>query len=98
MPTVWIPPLMRSLSNNQTKVVVAGQTVRQVIENLEQRFPGMMDRLMQDGQVKPGIAVAIDGEVNNEGISLRTPVDEQSEIHFVPAISGGMCSTTSPHR
>ena len=89
MPIVWIPPLMRALAENQSKVEIAGTTVQEIIDNLDVQFPGMKDRLMADGRVKPGIAVAIDGDVNNEGISMRAPVGEDSEIHFVPAISGG---------
>ena len=89
MATVWIPPLMRSLTDNEQKVEVPGETLRDVIDNLDDRFPGIKDRLMEEGRVRPSIAVAIDGEVNNEGVSLSASVAGDSEIHFVPAISGG---------
>ena len=87
MPNVWIPPLMRSLSGNRDQLVVPGDTLREVVNNLEKECPGIKDRLFQDGKIKPGIAIAIDGVVHTKG--LGTPVDDKSEIHFVPAISGG---------
>ncbi len=78
---------MRSLSNNRDQLVVPGTTLREVVANLEQECPGIRERLFQDGKIKPGIAIAIDGVVNTKGLGV--PVQADSEIHFVPAISGG---------
>lgn len=88
MPEVWIPSLMRSLTHGQEQVQVPGETVREVIENLEARFPGISERICEDGRIRPGLAVAIDGVVGNEG--MRQKVAEESEVHFVTAISGGL--------
>lgn len=87
MATVWIPPLLQDLTDGQTKIHVAGETVREVIEHLEQDFPGITERLCQDERLKPGIAVVVDSEVSNRG--LRQRLTATSEIHFLPAISGG---------
>lgn len=88
MPEVWIPSLMRSLTHGQEQVQVPGKTVREVIENLETRFPGISERICEDGRIRPGLAVAIDGVVGNDG--MRQRVAEESEVHFVAAISGGL--------
>ena len=64
-----------------------GNTVRQVIENLEERYPGFRERLIDQNRVKPNIAVAIDGEITPLGLIGK--VSEASEVHFLPAISGG---------
>lgn len=87
MPTVWIPPLMRSLTDDQEQVEASGETVREVVEDLEKRFPGLADRLCQDDALRPGITVAVDGVVSNKGLRQRVQAD--SEVHFVPAIGGG---------
>ena len=87
MPTVFIPALVRDLSRGQESLVVSGATVGQVIEALEQAFPGMRDRLCKDGALRPGIAVVVDGQVSRLG--PIQPVKPDSEIHFLPAISGG---------
>ncbi len=78
---------MQELSNGKERVVVEGNTVRQVIENLEESYPGFRERLIDQNRVKPNIAVAIDGEITPLGLIGK--VSEASEVHFLPAISGG---------
>lgn len=88
MAEVWIPSLMRKLTHGQDKVIVEGTTLREVIENLEVQFPGIKDRVVyEDYRIAPGLAVAIDGVVTEEG--LRAQVSPGCEIHFVTAIAGG---------
>ena len=86
MATVYIPSLMRDITS-QAKVQVAGSTVRQIIENLEQAYPGLKDRLIEDNRIRESISVVVDGEVTP--IGLLEKVGEDSEVHFVPAIAGG---------
>jgi molybdopterin converting factor small subunit len=87
MPVVWIPALLQSLTGGEERVVVSGKTVRDVIDQLEGRYPGVKERLVEKGEIRPHIAVAIDGDVSPEG--LQQDVQEGSEIHFIPALSGG---------
>ena len=78
---------MQELSNGEQRVNVQGNNVRQVIDNLDAVYPGFKDRLVEDGRVKPNISVAIDGEITPLGMLEK--VREDSEVHFLPAISGG---------
>jgi molybdopterin synthase sulfur carrier subunit len=87
MPAVWIPALMRDLTGGNEVVRVPGQTVRQVIESLDERFPGIKDRLCEKGDLRPNILVIVDGEVSRH--RLRQVLSENSEVHFLPAVSGG---------
>jgi molybdopterin synthase sulfur carrier subunit len=87
MPAVWIPALMRDLTAGQEVVRVPGQTVREVIDGLEERFPGMRARLCDEDGLRPGIIVIVDREVSHR--RLRQAVNADSEVHFLPAISGG---------
>ncbi len=66
---------------------VEARNVRQLINALEEQFPGIRERLIEDNQVRSNLAVSIDGEVARMGLLER--VGESSEVHFVPAISGG---------
>lgn len=88
MPTVIVPALLRQLTNGQERVTVRGATVRQVVEDLERQFPGIKTHLIEDGDLKSGIAVSVDGEMGVGG--LLDPVKETSEIFFLPAIGGGL--------
>jgi len=87
MPTVWIPALLRDVTGGQDIVTVPGSTLRQVIEALNQTYPGIKDRLCDANGLRSGIAVAVDTEVARLGLSQ--PVGENSEIHILPAIGGG---------
>jgi molybdopterin converting factor small subunit len=87
MATVFIPSLMQSLTNGEHRVEIGGATVRQIINNLDARYPGMKERLVEANRVKSNISVAIDGEVTTLG--LLGKVGESSEVHFLPAIGGG---------
>lgn len=88
MPTVWIPPLLRSLTAGQESVQVAGATLRETIDALDARFPGIKARLCQGDAMRPGLSVVIDGQVSRGGLSEA--VQENSEVHFIPAIAGGL--------
>jgi len=84
---VWIPSLHRDLANGAERVTLSGDTVADLVDELEARFPGMQDRLCEDGRIRPYIAVSVNGEISHRG--LRHRLTETSEIHFIPALSGG---------
>lgn len=90
MPTAYIPTLLQGLTGGRATVEVAGSTVGEVIENLDRAWPGIGERLMEAGRLRPNISVAVDGEVSPMG--LLEPVGESSEVHFVAAIKGGAVS------
>jgi hypothetical protein len=87
MAVVWIPSLMRSLTEDQPRVEVQGGSVREVIEELEIAYPGTRERICDGDVLRAGIAVSVDGIVVEGG--LRQGVGPHSEIHFVVAVSGG---------
>ena len=91
MPKVWIPALLLSLSEGKQTVDITGKTVRQVIDNLELEYPGIRARLMDGDRLRPSITVMVDGVISQE--KLRHKLDESSEVHFIPAISGGKRSS-----
>ncbi|MCH7605960.1 MAG: MoaD/ThiS family protein [Chloroflexi bacterium] len=88
MATVFIPTMLLPLTGGVKQVVFEAANVRQVISGLEDRFPGIKERLIAEGKLAPNVAVAIDGEVARMG--LLEKVGENSEVHFVPAIGGGI--------
>ncbi len=87
MVEVWIPVAMRNLTGGRDRVRVAGSTIRQVMDNLDEEHPGMKKVLCHDDEIMPGIAVVVDGETTTMGLLER--VEEDSEVHFLPAIGGG---------
>ena len=98
MPEVWLPPRIQALTGGRQQVAVPGATVRQVINNLEREYPGARDLLMdvEEDDLLPGLAVVVDGETSLLGLLER--VGEGSEVHFLPAIGGGVGGGRSVHR
>lgn len=87
MVRVFVPTMLQASTGGVKEVEVTARNVRQVIERLDEQFPGIADRLTEDGDIRSNLAVAIDGEVARMGMMER--VGEDAEIHFVPAIGGG---------
>lgn len=92
MPIVWIPAQLRDLTKGQQSVSVIGDTVREAIETLEIKFPGIKERLCEGDNIRPNISVLVDGHVTS--LKIRERLQETSEVHFVVRISGGSCIKT----
>ena len=90
MPVVGIPALMRNLTDGEDSVTVSGNTIRDVIENLDKRYPGTKDRLCDGDKIRPGIAIYVNGILIRA--NLRSQINADAELHFLPAISGGVSS------
>ena len=87
MATVYIPSLMQKLTDGKSKVEIEGATIRQIITQLDSQYPGIKERLVEDNRIKGNISVAVDGEITPLGMLEK--VNENSEVHFLPAIGGG---------
>jgi len=87
MPTVVIPSLLRKFTDGLERVEVPGRSIRELVRHLGERFPGIDQQLLEEGDIRPSIAVSIDGEIATGGV--LDPVGENSEVHFIPALGGG---------
>jgi hypothetical protein len=94
MPKVYIPSLLQSLTSGQRQVEVVGRTVLEIIRNLDKAHPGIEERLIEGGNLRANISVAVDGEITPLG--LLENVGQDSEIHFVAAIKGGLTRGAPP--
>ena len=88
MPEVWVPLAAQRLTGGRQRVRAAGSTIRQVVDDLEMAYPGIKAHLCEGDDIMPGIAVIVDSEVTN--IGMLAHVRKESEVHFLPAIGGGM--------
>jgi molybdopterin converting factor small subunit len=88
MASVWVPATMQHLTGGEAVVQAPGGTVREVLTRLEEQCPGIKAAIVQDdGRLRPGVAVAVDGYVTSLGLFQR--VEPGSDIQIVPAIGGG---------
>lgn len=87
MTKVRIPQPLLSFTRNEEFVHVSGKNVRQIIDELDLNYPGIKAALLDKGKLKPDIAVMLDGKISQLG--LLEAVSENSELLFIPAITGG---------
>jgi molybdopterin synthase sulfur carrier subunit len=87
MATVFIPAALRRLTAGREQTIASGRNVGQLIDDLDRQFPGFRKQLVEGDDLKPSIAVSIDGEIATG--RLLEPVGESSEVHFLPALGGG---------
>lgn len=81
MATVYLQADHRRFTGGEKVLQVTGNTVGDLISELERRYPGL-GTLLSDGA-----SVAINGELIPNGIFEK--VDEATEVYFVPLIAGG---------
>jgi molybdopterin converting factor small subunit len=78
---------MQIYTANLEVVQAGGKNVRALINELEKNYPGIKGALLKEDKLKPGLAIMSDGEISHLG--LLQPLSEDSEVVFIPAISGG---------
>ena len=56
MAVVRIPPTLRNEVGGERAVEAAGGTVRELLDDLMERFPGLRGQLVEDGDVAPFVS------------------------------------------
>ncbi|MBK5223425.1 MAG: MoaD/ThiS family protein [Acidimicrobiia bacterium] len=88
--TVRVPTTLRTLTAGTSEVAVEGDTLAEVIENLEAAHPGFRDRLLDDeGQLRRFVNVFVsDDDVRFlDGLGTLVPAGET--VSIIPAVAGG---------
>ena len=88
--TIRIPTPLRKLTNEQETVEVEPTTVGVAIDELEGKFPGIKERLVdEDGDVRRFVNVYVNQEdirfLENQATSLK----DGDDVSIIPAIAGG---------
>jgi molybdopterin synthase sulfur carrier subunit len=87
---VRIPPTLRNEVGGAREVEAAGGTLREVLSDLADRFPGLGNQVLEDGhEIAPFVNVYLDSEDVRTLDGLDTPVREGSTVILLPAMAGG---------
>ena len=88
---VRIPTPLMKLTDNQSEVSAEGETISDIINNLEKQFNGIKDRICEENGAPRRF---INIYVNEEDIRFlegeKTTVKDGDEISIIPAIAGGV--------
>ena len=88
--TVRVPTPLQKLTQNQTEVKVSSANIRELIEDLEKKFPGIKERICDEaGKIRRFINIYVNEEDVRFLQQEETPLKDGDEISIIPAIAGG---------
>lgn len=94
--SVRIPTQLRELAGGAAEVEVEGNTVAEVLRQLETSHPGFAERLHDgSGQLRRFVNVFVADEDIRFLQGLDTPVVEGQVVSIVPAVAGGAAERAS---
>jgi molybdopterin synthase sulfur carrier subunit len=87
---VLIPTPLRRYTGGESKVSGSGQSVGEVLVDLNARFPGIMERVCEpDGEIRRFVNVFVNGENVRNLQGAATAVKAGDELGIIPAMAGG---------
>lgn len=88
--TVSFPGALRARVGNRASIDVAGRTVREVIEALEQECPGLRFNLCYEtGELRPYVNVFLNRANIRYLQGLDTPVPPGARMYILQSVAGG---------
>ncbi|HET9436172.1 MAG TPA: ubiquitin-like small modifier protein 1 [Candidatus Limnocylindrales bacterium] len=90
MSTVFIPSVLRPAVGGAKSLELAGTTVREVVDALLARHPGLGGQLLTpEGELNRFVNVYVNGQDVRYLDGLATPVADRDEVRLLPAMAGG---------
>jgi molybdopterin synthase sulfur carrier subunit len=85
-----VPPLVQKVTGGQRSLTATGGTVSELIENLDNRYPGFSNELHDEsGQVHRFVNIYVNDEDVRFLNKLDTPVKDGDIVSILPAMAGG---------
>lgn len=87
---VLVPTVLQKYADNQSVLECDGSSVKELVETLEEKYPGFKGRLRDDeGKLRRFLNFYVNSEdirfLENEKTSLK----DGDEVSIVPAVAGG---------
>jgi molybdopterin synthase sulfur carrier subunit len=90
MPRVKLPTILRKHTDGEAQVQASGDTLRELLGDLEQRYPGITANVVtEDGALHRFVNVYVNDEDVRYLGSLETAVGESDTVSILPAVAGG---------
>jgi molybdopterin synthase sulfur carrier subunit len=87
---VLIPAPLRRYTGGEAKVAGAGSSIAAVLDDLNEKFPGIKDRVCEpDGEIRRFVNVFVNGENVRKLQGAATAVKAGDEVGIIPAMAGG---------
>ena len=96
MATVRIPPTLRTATGGAREVEASGGTVRDLLDDLTERYPTLRGQVFENGEIAPFVNVYVEGEDVRTLDGLETDVPDTSTVILLPAMAGGQRIDLAP--
>ncbi len=89
---VQIPIVLRNLTKGVSDVDVDGKTVIDMINQLENKYPGIKERICEGDKIRRFVNVFVNEEDIRYLKGSDTPLKDSDQVSIIPAIAGGAFS------
>jgi molybdopterin converting factor small subunit len=86
---VSIPQAMRQHADGQANVDLAGTNVKEVLDSLGVKFPNIVGRIFDNGQLRRFVNIYLNDEDIRYLDNLQSPVKDGDVLSIIPAVAGG---------
>lgn len=86
---VRIPTILRPYTKDQKSVEAEGSSLSSLITDLDSRYPGLAERLLENGALRRFINIYINDEDVRFLGGLEAPLKDGDSVTILPAVAGG---------
>lgn len=87
--TVKVPTILRTHTEGQPVLEASGATLKEVLGDLETRYPGVTRNLVKEEGLSRFINVYVNEEDARHLGALEAPLTDGDTVSIVPAVAGG---------
>lgn len=87
--TVSVPTILRPLVDNQKRVEITGINVLEIINQMDQQYPGIKEKLVSKGEMHRFINIYVNDDDIRFGDGLTTRLSDGDSLTILPAVAGG---------
>jgi molybdopterin converting factor small subunit len=87
---VRVPTILRTYTGGGSEVTAEGATLGEVLEDLDQRHPGIRSRILDDqGELRRFVNVYVGNDDVRFLDGLATATPDGTQVSVIPAVAGG---------
>lgn len=88
--SVRIPTVLRTYTGGAKEVVAQGTTLAEVIDHLDEHYPGIKARILDEqGRIRRFVNVYVGNDDVRFSDELATSTPDGAKVAVIPAVAGG---------
>lgn len=87
---VILPAALREYADGASRVTASGRTLEVLLADLDRKFPGMRQRVLEDtGRIRQYVVVFVNGDQVTDGEPSQVRIKDGDTVHIIPSVAGG---------